>query len=71
MAVPKGEGGGAGAPAPNPAVPSAPAPAPASTATFAPSRVEAYRMGAYRVVVFAAAANDAGFAVDGVIIELP
>jgi hypothetical protein len=68
MAVPKGEGGGAGAPAANPAVP---APAPATTAAFAPARVEAYRMGAYRVVVFAAAANDAGSAVDGVIIELP
>jgi hypothetical protein len=70
MAVPKGEGGGAGAAAPG--VPSpAPAPAPASAAAFAPARIEAYRMGPYRVVIFAAAANDAGSAVDGVIIELP
>jgi len=69
MAVP----GGAAAPAPvRPAQPSAaPAPAPASTASFAPARVEAYRMGALRVVVFAAAGNDSGQAVDGVIVELP
>ena len=39
--------------------------------TTAPARIEAYRMGPYRVVVFAAAANDAGSAVDGVIVELP
>jgi len=68
MAVPKGEGGA------GPAAPgvSAPAPvSPPSSTAFAPARVEAYRMGPYRVVVFAAAANDAGSAVDGVIVELP
>jgi hypothetical protein len=69
MAVPKEQGGaGAAAPVPQPV---APVPAPASATTFAPARVEAYRMGSLRVVVFAAAGNDAGFAVDGVIIELP
>jgi hypothetical protein len=69
MAVPKSQGGaGAAAPAPQPV---APVPAPASATSFAPARVEAYRMGSLRVVVFAAAGNDSGAAIDGVIIELP
>jgi hypothetical protein len=69
LAVPK-EQGGAGASAPSPQ-PVAPVPAPATATAFAPARVEAYRMGSLRLVVFAAAGNDAGAAVDGVIVELP
>lgn len=69
MAVPKGEGGAGGA-LPQPTAPVAAAPD-AAAGTFAPARVEAYRMGGLRLVVFAAAGNDAGAALDGVIIELP
>lgn len=71
MAVPKGRQG-----ASEPAAQRAPTgqPAPASStesSASAPARVEAYRLGALRVVVFAAPANDTGAALDGVIIELP
>jgi hypothetical protein len=73
MAVPKGQGASsAPGTTPAPAVtPAQPAPVTAVPGTFAPARVEAYRMGPLRVVVFAAPANDSGQAVDGVIIELP
>jgi hypothetical protein len=48
-----------------------PAPdAPAQGLTFAPPRVEAFRVGSLRVVIFAAAAAEQGPAYDGALIEL-
>jgi hypothetical protein len=63
VAVPGGQSGQGEA--------SAPASQQAPVLTVTPPRIEAYRIGALRVVVFAAGSNAGAPAYDGIAIELP
>jgi hypothetical protein len=64
--------GAAAAPASSGAAPASTGPAPSAPAlSFAPPRVEAFRAGGLRVVIFAAGSAEQGAAYDGAIIELP